>query len=408
MQISVATTTIADTGAAAADLGARLRRELGGPPDIAFLHLGTVHEPAGAARALIRAAGAGRLHGATSCLGVMSEEGPAIAGGAGMGCLAIRDPAGEYGTGAAALGDDPSAAARRATLCALEAAGRPGEAPALVWLTASPGVEEALLAGIQEVTGAGTPVVGGSAADNAVAGQWRVVHGSEALEGAVVVSVLFPSTAVSHAFQSGYAPTAHSGTVTAAAGRRLLALDGRPAAEVYAGWTRGAVPAAADAGPVNILSEATLHPLGLEAGEIRDVRTYRLAHPAAAHPDGSLELFADVAEGDELCLMTGSVDSLVARAERVARLARSTLPEPGRPPAGALMIYCGGCMLAVRDRMDEVAAGVARTLEAPFLGLFSFGEQGPLPGSGNCHANLMISCVAFAAGEADERVARDG
>lgn len=53
-------------------------------------------------------------------------------------------------------------------------------------------------------------------------------------------------------------------------------------------------------------------------------------------------------------------------------------------------------MLSVRDDMDRVVAGVNAALGgAPFIGAFTFGEQGPLIDAGNRHGNLMISCVVF-------------
>ena len=94
--------------------------------------------------------------------------------------------------------------------------------------------------------------------------------------------------------------------------------------------------------------------------------------------------------------MNGSADSLTARAGRVASLARATGRLDQAAISGALMIYCGGCMLSVRDRLDEVTDGVNSALDgAPFLGAFTFGEQGALVRAGNRHGNLMISCIIF-------------
>jgi hypothetical protein len=145
--------------------------------------------------------------------------------------------------------------------------------------------------------------------------------------------------------------------------------------------------------PLSILTAATLWPLGRVTREISGVPFHLLAHPAVAHPDGSLDLFANVTEGDRLWQMQGSADSLVARAGRVALQARD---DAGGDVAGALVIYCGGCMLAVRDRMPEVQAGINAALgEVPWLGLFTFGEQGAPTGGHAKHGNLMISCTAF-------------
>jgi hypothetical protein len=54
-------------------------------------------------------------------------------------------------------------------------------------------------------------------------------------------------------------------------------------------------------------------------------------------------------------------------------------------------------MLAVGEEMPQVAHAVTRSFgEKPFLGCFTFGEQGAILGK-NAHGNLMISAIAFGA-----------
>lgn len=336
------------------------------------------------------------LHGGTSCLGVMTGNGPFIAGGDGLGAFAVWDESGDYGVGVAPLGHDPRAAGRAAALAALDAAGRPGEAPDLVWLTATPGAEEAVLAGIEEAIGSATPVVGGSAADNDVTGGWAVFAGESVSRSGVVVSVLFPEGRTAVAFQSGYAPAGPSGIATRVEGRRLLEIDGRPARSVYAGWTGGKV-VPADPGAASILAASTWSPLGREAGAVAGIPFHLLAHPATAEADGAVGLFADLRAGERLHLMAGEPASLAARAGRTARLALDAGRLAAEDVAGALVVFCGGSMLAMREGMGPVVEGLDRALGgAPFLGVFTFGEQGPALDGRNRHGNLMISATVFA------------
>ena len=341
-----------------------------------------------------RLAGVKALHGATSCLGVMSQEGPRVETGA--GAFAIWDAEGDYGTAMRAFEGDARDAARRATEAALIAADRPGEAPDMIWLASTPGQEEAVLHGIADVVGGNVPVLGGSAADNTVAGEWLVFDADNAEAEGVVVSVLFPSVAVSFAYHNGYAPTQHSGIVTACDARNLREIDGRPAAEVYRDWTGDAVLPADIAKPTPILAASTLAPFGRYLDSVNDVPFYLLAHPAGVNPDGSLDLFADVAEGDSLTLMSGDPDQLARRAGKVAQLAAQAGSFEADDLSGALVVYCGGCMLAVQDRLDDVAGGIREALPGvPFLGVFTFGEQGVVLDGRNRHGNLMISAVLF-------------
>ena len=79
----------------------------------------------------------------------------------------------------------------------------------------------------------------------------------------------------------------------------------------------------------------------------------------------------------------------------VASAAAAMLPGGTQNLAGGLVVYCGGCMLAVGDEMPQVASAVTDSFEGkPFLGCFTFGEQGAILGK-NAHGNLMISAIAF-------------
>jgi len=337
------------------------------------------------------------VHAATSCLGAMTAAGFHAQDGRGVGVLAISDPDGAYGTAVEPIGEDPSAAASNAVLAALAQAGRAGEQPMLIWLSAVPGSEEAVLAGIHAVVGTQTPIAGGSAADNTIAGEWRQFAGGSVLGDHIVVSTLFPSTRVHHSFHSGYLDTETEGVVTRSVGRRLYEIDGRPAGEVYAAWADGDIDEFLPEGG-NILAASTMHPLGRRAAGLDGEQNYVLAHPANLHPDGSIDLFADIEDGDRLIRMRGTADSLVSRAGRVATSALRSGGIDASSVAGGLVVYCAGCMLAVQEGMDGVVQQMRAALgDAPFLGTFTFGEQGCFVGGDNYHGNLMISVVVFEA-----------
>lgn len=338
----------------------------------------------------------GRIHGATSCLGSMIETGTHIGPEPGLCILAVADAGGDYGTACGTLGDAPRAAAAALVRQALADADRLGESPAMVWVSSAPGSEEAVIAGLQDVVGATTPIVGGSAADNAIEGLWQVMAGEAPVGNGLVVSVLFPSARIGAAFHSGYAPTERRGHITRCAGRRVFEIDGQPAADVYAAWTQGAVTRPASE-TVNILMSTTLWPLGRRMDNIGGADIYMLSHPETLAADGSMTLFTEVAEGEELVLMTGTADSLLERPALVSESAcRIGEIDKGRL-AGMILVFCAGCMLTVKDRLDEVRRSLNASLPGvPFIAAFTFGEQGPALACDNRHGNLMISAVTFA------------
>jgi hypothetical protein len=373
-----------------------LEGALGEPPDLVFFHGGERCNP----RSIVELIGSRwpsvRLHGGSSGMGVLTR-GSFEGNPASFGLLGIADRKGAYGVGSATVGAEPRRQVKDALAQALEQAGRPGEVPALVLLTTPPGSEEEVLLGIADVVGAHVPVAGGSAADEEIAGRWWEASNRSVGRDLVVVTVLFPSGAVVSSFQSGYEVSSFSGKVTRASGRNLHEIDGRPAAAVYDEWTGRALGDVVAGGKIPRRTSA-LHPLGRRAGASGGVVEYVLSFLDEVQPDGTLSLYTTIREGEQVWAMQGTDDSVVGRAGRVARGALDALHQADARArvAGALVIYCAASALYVRERMPEVVASLDVTLDdAPYLGAFTFGEQGPFLAGGNRHGNMMISVVLF-------------
>lgn len=347
------------------------------------------------------------LLGGTSCAGVMSEKG--LAGAGSIGLLLVEDPDGDYGTAAIQLEGNAADCAEKALHAALESAGCPGELPELIWIYQAPGQEEAVIEGLRRVVGDRCPIIGGSSADNEVAGDWRQIGPEGVLRDGLVVGVLFSSGGIGFAFQGGYEPSGESGIVTRVGfgpagdsgivtqsrGRKIIAIDGEPAAEVYNRWVGGALSDKLGEGG-NILKDTTMFPVGVDAGKIEGITNYLLIHPDRILPDGALSTFAEIEEGTRLFSMRGNKSRLVERAGKVATAATAILPGGSDNLAGGLVVYCAGCMLAVGDEMPKVSMAVSESFEGkPFIGCFTFGEQGAMLNR-NAHGNLMISAIAFA------------
>lgn len=347
------------------------------------------------------------LLGGTSCSGVMSEAG--LAGGGSIGLLLVEDPDGDYGSAAVRLEGDAADCAERALHAALENAGCAGELPELIWIYQAPGQEEAVIEGLRRVVGDRCPIIGGSSADNEVAGAWRQIGPDGPMRDGLVVGVFFSSGGIGFAFQGGYEPSGESGIVTRVGfgpagdsgivtksrGREIISIDGKPAAQVYNDWVGGALSDRLDDGG-NILKDTTMFPVGVDAGKIEGITNYLLVHPDRILPNGALSTFADIEEGTRLFSMRGNKARLVERAGKVATAAAATLPGGPDSLAGGLVVYCAGCMLAVGDEMPKVSTAVSASFDdKPFIGCFTFGEQGSMLDR-NAHGNLMISAIAFA------------
>jgi hypothetical protein len=335
-------------------------------------------------------------HGGTSCAGVMTEMGFHCDNDMGLALMGMYDPEGAYGVAVAELTDDPRSAAQSAAKQALTQANRPGQVPSMVWVMGAPGSEEKVLLGIGDLFGPNVPIGGGSSGDNTVTGQWKQFANGKVYANAVVVSVLFASKGVAFSFHSGYDPSTTKATVTEGSGRVIQTLNNRPAADLYNEWIDGGISDDLAKGG-NILMKTSLSPLGRIVGTAGGVPYFQLSHPDSVTPTQGMTMFSDVQVGDEMYLMRGSHDSLINRAERVVKSALQSADVTSAQVAGALVIYCAGCMLTVKGQMPSVVSTFNRSLgkQTPFLGAFTFGEQGCFLGGENRHGNLMISILIF-------------
>ena len=344
--------------------------------------------------------------GGSSSGGFMTEKG--FFDQSGIGLLVIDDDQGDYGVASACLGDDPARTAEHLLQQALASCGCTGELPELIWIYQSPGQEELVIEGLRRVVGDSCPIVGGSSADEDVSGRWRQLGQEGCFSNGLVVGVLFPSSSIGYAFQGGYEPAGPNGIVTgiratpgrasgtadAARGRDILTIDDAPAAQVYNDWNDALINTRLATGG-SILADTTMFPLAVDAGRVDGITHYLLVHPESVGADGSLRTFCDLQVGDRVFAMKGNHQRLVDRAGRVADQAGRTLPDGHDGIAGGIVVYCGGCKLAVGDDIQRVAVAVADGLGgAPFIGCFTFGEQGWMT---NCsvHGNLMISAVVL-------------
>lgn len=287
-------------------------------------------------------------------------------------------------------------ARRLARDAAAELVQRLGEPPATMLLHATPGFEERILEGIEEAFhGHVPPVYGGSAADDDLSGKWKVFGGGKIETEGFVLAAFSSPRKVWGSLVAGYLPTSSKGTVTRATGRVVHEIDGRPAADVYDKWRYGAL--ASKLGTTStILADTTMHPLGKQIDKLRGIPRYLLGHPHQFLADRSLSLFAEVAVGEELVLMMGTPASLLERTEQAVTRAMGS--DRSATLQGAILIFCGGCVMALGDAAREVPVTFQKQVRgAPFIGAATFGEIGCFPGPTpmNRHGNLMCDAVLF-------------
>ena len=294
--------------------------------------------------------------------------------GTAMAMWGCKNPNARFGVGIASKEEKPFDAGRDAALMAQKSANMRGnDEPSLVLLIGSPGHEEDVLEGIKSVFGRHVQLLGASSADNSVEGKWFQFCGTQiTYDGVVVVAIATPDL-VETVFDCGYAPSAHKGIVTKCSASRIVEqIDGQPAAEVYDQWTGGAISKVLLSGSGgNILTSTTLHPLGRQVDD-----RYELLHPDSVTSTKGLSMFADIKEKQEIVLMAGTKDSLLNNISNVQTALQTTASFAEEDILGGLVMYCGGCVLALEERKTEVAAAFKACMgDKPFIGVHPFGEQ---------------------------------
>jgi len=143
-----------------------------------------------------------------------------------------------------------------------------------------------------------------------------------------------------------------------------------------------------------------LYPLcrRLTSGEGRDhnlfVHSWPMSDGAKA---GWLVTSATVSPGDAVYFSEGSWNILLNRIGVLGQQARRSQPEL-RPAAG-LFICCEGVLKNIPPaQRDQMAYLMNRSLgDVPWIGSFTWGEEGNFPGCGNYHGNLTTSLTLFPA-----------
>ena len=336
-----------------------------------------------------------QLHLSTSCQGMMTEERLSLDAGE-LALITYTDQKSAFGSAGASLPELTESARVTAQLLhtAELRAARAGELPALVWLSATPGSEEQVIGAIRAYYKSPVLICGGSSADDQIEGAWWVGDQDQIYPQGIVLSLIYTSAQIVTQFSAGYQIADAKGVITEGAQRLLKTIDDLPAAEVYNEWCEGALSDYLPQG--NILAASTFQPLAVQCGSLALTPYYRVIHPVEIRADGSLSTFSDIAAGEKIVLLSGDPESLISRARRVAEGALLELNEDISGVKGALVIFCAGCFLAIKDRIEEVWCGLKLALpDVPLLAQFTFGEQGVFPDGEVAHGNLMISVTLW-------------
>ncbi|MCR4655368.1 MAG: FIST C-terminal domain-containing protein [Lachnospiraceae bacterium] len=326
------------------------------------------------------------VFGNTSFTGVITPEGYVGGDKPFVGILAIEDDDLTVSVVSSEKSGCSIATGEALAKKAMEAAGKTCS-PCYFYMAASPAEEEKYLEGIQKVIGR-KPFFGGSAADNAIAGEWLLYGDGKSFADGCVAAFFWGGAKMTNLFTGAYRETDDYGVITKIGSeRQLMEIDGVPATEKYAAW-RGLDKEAVTGG--NLLVTTITSPLGIKdrLGKLIAIR-----HPMNGNEDGSLNTGNVLTEKTVVIRMEATVDELIDSTGNTLKALIEKMP--GKPLAFHL-VHCGGRRAGIGDRIDEVARQLKEAAgDVPFICEFTFGEYGFERDGENTCGGLMLSFTGF-------------
>ncbi len=326
------------------------------------------------------------VFGNTSFTGVITPEGYVGGDTPFTGVMLFSDPEMTVGV-ASAPKDGCSVKKGEAIAKAALAAADKNSAPDYFYMAASPAEEEFYLKGISKVIGR-VPFFGGSAADNTIAGEWKLYAQDQIFADGCLVAFFYNAPKMANLFTGAYRETEDFGVITKVIDHRKLAeIDGAPALKVYAEWLGVGMDQVTGG---NLLATSITSPLGVKdrLGNLVAIR-----HPMNGNDDFSMSCGNNLAEKTCVIRMEATVDELINSTGDTLKALIATIP--GKPLAFHL-VHCGGRRAGIGDRINEVAAQLkAAAGDIPFITEFTFGEYGFVDDDRNTCGGLMLSFTGF-------------
>jgi len=267
--------------------------------------------------------------------------------------------------------------------------------PQVILMFSTPGAEEDIIGNINELF-PGVPVYGGTAADDKLAGDWRVMNRDASSATGVSLVGIASGVKVGASMLGPYTETDKKVVATKTDGRRVFEIDGKPAADWALEWLGDGIKEQYEEGGL-VLPQTAQSPLGIKqaSGE------YVTNHLAAfGGKEKFIDFFAPIPEGSELVVMDSGdgpdtgYGAAFAQAYDVALVQGSM---KGSSPAAGILIFCGGMAIAVGDNMNQGLSHegfVSKIDGLPMLGMTCFGEQGNLPEAmTNVQRNLSCGMI---------------
>lgn len=331
--------------------------------------------------------------GSTSNEAIIVEDGIITSENGFAGMMAMEDKNLTIGVAAHEAGKDSRAIGRCVAIEAVENA-KTTRAPAYFYMIASPKEEEEYLMGIQDVIGR-VPMFGGSAADDKVEGNWKIICNDKIFTDGVAVAFFYTDNEIITSFNGNYRETNNIGIITEVKNNRtLVSIDGISALRKYASWINKSPSSLIG---TKLLEASASKPLGVKdpLGNLTIIR-----HPMIGNDMGTKTTTDDTITLGNKVVPKTAIIQLEATTDELIDASINTLRDLKRQlyttPAAYILIHSGNRKKVIGDRLEEVhKLLVKETKGVPFIMPFTFGEYGYDSHSANICGGLMLSFTVF-------------
>ena len=244
---------------------------------------------------------------------------------------------------------------------------------------------EGLVDAVAMECGGGAAVVGGAAGDDAAFKETAVLLDGRVARDAVVACELTGRRKIGVGVHHGWCAASRPGKVTRAEGARLIAIDDRPAIEFYREHARAK---GLELTPENQNQFVFTHELGIVL--MNDELKVRA--PLSVLDDGSIHCATEVPVGQQVRVVEGDHDAIVAAARQAAEAATRELG--GQPLAGCVVFDCVARKMVLGDAFRREVEAFAEVARAPVMGFNTYGEIARVRGQlSGFHNTTAVVCA---------------
>ena len=331
--------------------------------------------------------------GCTSSKGVIVPDGYITSQNGFSAMLSIDDLNLSVGVAGHEAGKDPRAIGRKVAIEAVQNANST-RSPAYFYMVASPKEEEEYLMGIQDVIGR-VPMFGGSAADNNVEGNWKIICNDKVFTDGVAVAFFYTDNEIITKYNGLYNETNKMGLITEVKDKRtIVTIDEVSSLKKYAHWINENPNNLKEK---NLLLASITKPLGIKdpLGNLTVIRHPMIGNDMGTKTimDDTITLGNNVVTGTAIVQLESTKEELI---EAPLILLRNLKKELFEEPAAYILIHDAARTMILEDNINEIADKIIKEANGvPFIMPFTFGEYGYEEHSSNICGGLMLSFTAI-------------